>query len=81
MCEDFYGDTNQKSPFRNIRLTTVTCGTSAPFLLHEETADDHQELHPRAAQVLYTDFFVDLLSGSSALEEAMHLQRDVLALL
>jgi hypothetical protein len=46
-------------------------------MLHEETADDHQELHPSVAQVLYTDFFVDLLSEASTVEEAMHLQRDV----
>jgi hypothetical protein len=49
--------------------------------LHEETADDNQELHPRANQVLYSDFYVDLLSGASTLEEATHLQRDISALL
>jgi hypothetical protein len=42
-------------------------------MFNEETTDDHQELHQRSAQVLYTDFVVDLLSGASALEEAMHL--------
>jgi hypothetical protein len=50
-------------------------------MFHEETTYDHQELHQRAAQVLYTDFFVDLLSGASGLEEAMHLQEDLSALL
>jgi hypothetical protein len=45
--------------------------------LHEETADDNLELHPRATQVLYNDFSVDLLSGASTLEEAMHLQREI----
>jgi hypothetical protein len=42
--------------------------------VHEETADVNQELNPRATQVLCSDFYVDLLSGASALEEAMHLQ-------
>jgi hypothetical protein len=35
----------------------------------------------RSAQVLYTDFIVDLLSGASALEEAMNLQQGLSALL
>jgi hypothetical protein len=42
-------------------------------MFNEETTVDHQEPHQRSAQVLYTDFFVELLSGASALEEAMHL--------
>jgi len=33
--------------------------------LHEETADDNQELHPRATEVLYNDFYAYLLSGPS----------------
>lgn len=48
--------------------------------LHEETADDNQKLHPRATHVLHNDFCVGLLSGASTLEEALHLQQDVLAL-
>ena len=39
--------------------------------LREETADDNQELHPRATQVLYNDFCVNLLSGGSTLEAAV----------
>ena len=49
--------------------------------LHEETADDNQELHPRATEVLYNDFYAYLLSGPSTLEEVMHLQQDISALL
>ena len=83
LYEELHGDNNQKSLFRNTD-STITFGTSsAPFLarLHEETADDNQELLPRATQVLFNDFFVGLLSGASAVEEAMHLRWDVSALL
>ena len=83
LYEELHGDNNQKSLFRNTD-STITFGTSsAPFLarLHEETADDNQELLPRATQVLYSDFFVGLFSGVSAVEEAVHLQWDVSALL
>ena len=83
MYEEFYRDNNQKSPFRNTDdsqllylLSTLTGQT-----LHVETADDKQEQHPRATQILYSDFYVGLLSGASTLEEAVHLKHDVSALL
>jgi hypothetical protein len=58
---------------------TVTYGTSsAPFMKKQQM---NQELHSRATQVLYSDFYVNLLSGASTLEEAMHLQQDISALL
>ena len=63
-------------PIQVYRLTTVTYGTaSAPLLATRclrKLADDNLVNHPRAAQVLRDDFYVDdLLSGTSIVEEAI----------
>lgn len=73
-------------PIREYQLTTVTYGTSsAPFLATrclKKLADDSQTNHPRAAQVLGNDFYVDdLLSGASTVQEAIELQQDLSYLL
>jgi hypothetical protein len=65
-----------EEPIQEFRLTTVTNGTSsAPFLATrclKKLADDNECHHPKAAQVLSNDFYVDdLLSGTSTLEEAI----------
>jgi hypothetical protein len=65
-----------EEPVQEYRLTTVTYGTSsAPFLATrclKKLADDNKCQHPRAAQVLSNDFYVDdLLSGTSTTEEAV----------
>jgi hypothetical protein len=40
------------------------------------------DLHPKAAQILQDDFYVDdLLSGTSTVEEAMEVQRELSTLL
>ena len=75
-----------KKPIQEFNLTTVTYGTaSAPFLATrclKKLADDNQELHQQAAQVLHNDFYVDdLLSGTSTLEEAIQVQKEVSTLL
>jgi hypothetical protein len=75
-----------EKPIQEFNLTTVTYGTAlAPFLetrCLKKLADDNQELHPRAAQVLRNDFYVDdLLSGTSTLEEAIQVQKEVSTLL
>jgi hypothetical protein len=73
-------------PIQEYQLTTVTYGTaSAPFLATrclKKLAQDNLELHPKAAQTLQDDFYVDdLLSGTSTVEEAMEIQRELSTLL
>jgi hypothetical protein len=75
-----------EDPIQEFNLTTVTYGTaSAPFLATrclKKLADDNQEPHLRAARVLRNDFYVgDLLSGTSTLEEAIKVQKEVSTLL
>jgi hypothetical protein len=73
ICKEFYGDTLLRNPFKS-RLTTVTYGTtSAPFLATrclKKLADN--EHYPRAVQVLSNHFYVDLLSGTSKIEDALN---------
>jgi hypothetical protein len=56
----------------------ITYGTSStPFLATrclKKIADDSQANHPRAAQVLGNDFYIDDLSGASKVKEAIKLQ-------
>ena len=65
------------------RLTTVTYGnSSAPFLVTrclKKLADDNEQQYPRAAQVLSNDFYVDDLSGTSAIEDALNVQKELSA--
>jgi len=73
-------------PIQEYRLTTVTYGTSsAPFLATrslKKLADDNEQKYPRAAQVLNNDFYVDdLLSGTSTIEDALNVQKELSALL
>jgi hypothetical protein len=45
-------------------------------------ADDNQDKDPDVAQVIHNDFYVDdLLSGSSTIEEAIHLRDGITSLL
>jgi len=68
------------------KLTTLTYGTSsAPYLATrclKKLADDNNSHHPRVAQVLSNDFYVEgLLSGTPTIEEAINLQQQLTSLL
>jgi hypothetical protein len=72
---------SSEKPIREYRLTTVTYETSsAPFLANrclKKLADDEQQ-NPRDAQVLSNDFYADdLLSGTSTIEDAINVQKEV----
>jgi hypothetical protein len=76
---------SSEDPIQEYRLTTVTYGTSsAPFLATRcltKLADDEQQ-YPRATQVLNNDLYVDdLLSGTSNIEDAINLQKELSSLL
>ena len=70
---------SSEKPIQEYRLTTVTYGTSsAPFLATrclKKLADDNEQQYPRADQVLSNDFYVDLLSGTSTIEDALNVQK------
>jgi len=73
-------------PIQEYNLNTVTYGTSsAPYLATrclKKLADDNKCQHPRAAQVLSNDFYVDdLLSGTSTIEDAIKVQQEISSLL
>jgi hypothetical protein len=73
-------------PIQEYRLTTVTYGTSsAPSLATrclKKLAEDNEQHHPRATHVLKNDFYVDdLLSGTSTIEEAIDVQKELSSLL
>ena len=73
-------------PIQEYQLTTVTYGmTSSPFLATrclKKLAEDNLTSHPRAAQVLLRDFYVDdLLSGATTLQEAIDIQQELSTLL
>jgi thiamine pyrophosphokinase len=64
----------------------VTYGTSsAPFLATrclKKLADDNEQQYSRAAHVLKNDFYLDdLLSGTSTIEEAIDIQKELSSLL
>jgi hypothetical protein len=71
-----------EEPIQEYQLNTVTYGTSAaPFLATrclKTLVEDNTDNHPKAAQVLRNDFYVDdLLSGTSTLEEAIQLYHEL----
>jgi hypothetical protein len=73
-------------PIKEYQLNTVTYGTSsAPFLATRclnKLADDNQDKDPEVSQAIHNDFYVDdLLSGSSTIEEAIHLRDGITSLL
>jgi hypothetical protein len=73
-------------PIQEYQLTTVTYGrASAPFLATrclKKLAEDNLVRHPKAAQVLRDDSYVDdLLSGTSTVQEAIEVQRELSTLL
>jgi hypothetical protein len=75
-----------EEPIQEYRLTTVTYRTSsAPFLATrclKKLADDNEQQYPRDTQVLNNDFYVDdLLSGTSTIEEAIDIQKELSSLL
>jgi len=75
-----------EEPIQEYQLNTLTYGTaSAPYLATrclKKLADDNKCHHPRSAQVLSNDFYVDdLLSGTPTLEEAINLQQELSTLL
>jgi len=76
---------SSEKPIQEYRLTIVTYGTSsAPFLATrclKKLADDNEQQYPRADQVLSNDFYVDLLSGTSTIEDAINVQKELSALL
>jgi len=76
---------SSEEPIQEYRLTTVTYGTSsAPFLATrclKKLADD-KEQYPRSAQVLSNVFYVDdLLSGTSTIDDASNVQKEISSLL
>jgi len=77
---------SSEEPIQEYQLNTVTYGTaSAPYLATrclKKHADVNKGHHPRSAQVLSNDFYVeDLLSGTPILEEAINLQQELTSLL
>jgi hypothetical protein len=75
-----------EEPIQKYRLTTVTYGTSsAPFLATrclKKLADDNEQQYTRPAHVLKNDFYVDdLLSGTSTIEDAIDIQKELSSLL
>jgi hypothetical protein len=77
---------SSEEPIQKYRLTTVTYGTSsAPFLAThclKKLADDNEQQYPRAVQVLSNDFYIDdLLSGTSTIEDAINMQKELSSLL
>lgn len=73
-------------PLREIELKTVTYGTAAaPFLATRslnQLADDESEHFPAASASVKKSFYIDdVLTGANSLEEAIALQRDLIALL
>jgi hypothetical protein len=73
-------------PIQEYQLTTVTYGTaSAPFLATrclKKLAEDNLVHHPKAAQMLRDDFYVDdLLTGTSTVQEAIEVQQEFSTLL
>jgi hypothetical protein len=76
---------SSEETIQEYRPTTVTYGTSStPFLATrflKKLADDDKCQYPRAAQVLSSYFYVDLLSVTSAMEEAIKGQQEISSLL
>ncbi|XP_051169750.1 uncharacterized protein LOC127287070 [Leptopilina boulardi] len=73
---------NSDEPVKTFQLKTVTYGTSAaPFLAIrclKELAKDEGSHHPKAAEVLENDFYVDdLVTGAESIEEAQELKHDL----
>ena len=73
-------------PLEIYRMTRVTYGTAAaPFLATRcllQLACDGQQTHPRAADVIKQDFYVDdLLTGVDTIDDAIQLQRELTSLL
>ncbi|XP_055604005.1 uncharacterized protein LOC129752246 [Uranotaenia lowii] len=74
------------APMWTYELKTVTYGTaSAPYLatrVLQQLADDECDQFPEAARVLKRDFYVDdLFSGADSVDEAVHLRKQLHALL
>lgn len=72
-------------PISIYKLHTVTYGTtSAPFFsirtLHQLCKDENNNF-PEASEVLAHDIYVDDIFGADTKEEAIHLQRQLFALL
>ncbi|XP_054277190.1 uncharacterized protein LOC128996060 [Macrosteles quadrilineatus] len=78
--------TRPDQPPSTFRLTTVTYGVNcSPYLairtLHQ-LANDEGDSFPEAAEILRTQTFVDdVISGGDSEEEALRLQRQLIALL
>lgn len=77
---------NEKNELQTYELNTVTVGlTPAPYLAIpclQQLADDEGHLHPKAAQILKDDFYVDdLLTGAQDQTEARRIQREITKLL
>ncbi|XP_062557044.1 uncharacterized protein LOC134221893 [Armigeres subalbatus] len=73
-------------PLKEIELKTVTYGTSAaPFLATRslnQLADDESDAFPKASAAVKKSFYIDnILTGANTLDEAVSLQKDLIALL
>jgi hypothetical protein len=67
-------------PIQEFKLTIVTYATaSVPFLATKclnKLAEDNAQLHPKPAQMSYSDCYVDdLLSGSQTLAETFNFKK------
>ncbi|XP_054272911.1 uncharacterized protein LOC128993174 [Macrosteles quadrilineatus] len=84
--QHIYWRFNPADPIKKYELCTVTYGlTSAPFLalrVMKQLALDEGENHPRAAQAISQDMYVDdIVTGTSSLNEALKLQQETIQLL
>ncbi|XP_058467935.1 uncharacterized protein LOC131440560 [Malaya genurostris] len=73
-------------PLKEIELNTVTYGTAAaPFLATRalnQLADDERLNFPKASALAKKSFYIDdVLTGANSLDEAIELQKDLIALL
>ncbi|XP_062556599.1 uncharacterized protein LOC134221424 [Armigeres subalbatus] len=73
-------------PLKEIEFKTVTYGTSAaPFLATRslnQLAGDESDAFPKASAAVKKSFYIDdILTGANTLDEAVSLQKDLIALL
>ncbi|XP_077296690.1 uncharacterized protein LOC143918623 [Arctopsyche grandis] len=77
---------NANEALKHFTLNTVTFGTaSAPFLATRcliKLADDNQENHPEACDVIRKNFYVDdLLTGADSIEKCKSIKEQVTSIL
>ena len=75
--------TNQMQDWRNSRVTFgIICSLFLATQVLRQVALDYQAEFPTAADIINSTFYVDdCLTGASTVEEAVHIQEDLNALL